>query len=258
VNLLHRIALRCYRLYQEYRGPDEDLPMAEQRRIKAEMWRPGPVRGTLIEPLQADGVSGEWVMAPVDHTGGTVLWFHGGSYLFGSPEQRRGPASRLSRTAGARVLGARYRLAPEHPFPAALDDALAVYRWLMEARVDPGCLVIGGDSAGGGLAVAALVALRDAGDPLPAGAVLFSPWTDLALEGESITALAEIDDLLDVDSLRAAAELYLGGEDPHHPLASPLFADLSGLPPSFIQTGGAEILLDDSPALAARRRCPPG
>jgi acetyl esterase/lipase len=155
-------------------------------------------------------------------------------------------------------MNAAYRLAPEHPFPAAVEDAVAAYRWLLGVGVEPERTVIGGDSAGGGLAVAALASLRDAGDPLPAGAMLFSPWTDLTMGGASITDLADVDDLLDVDSLRAAAGLYLGAEDPTHPLASPLFADVAGLPPSFIQTGGAEILLDDSTRLAERTRAAGG
>ncbi len=258
MNLFHRLALRSYRAYQARVGPAEDLPIARQRAIRERMWRPGPIRGTLVEPLDASGLAGEWVAAPVHLSGVTVLWLHGGAYQFGSPRRLRGPASRLSRAAGTRVLAAAYRLAPEHPFPAALDDALAVYRWLLAEGVAPGRLVIGGDSAGGGLALAALVALRDAGDPLPAGAFGFSPWTDLSLSGGSVTALAEVDDLLDEASLRQAADRYRGSEEPRHPLVSPLFADLSGLPPLLVQVGGAEILLDDSTVLADRVRAAGG
>lgn len=250
MDLVHRFALRAYRAYQDLRGPDADLPMAEQRRIKAGLWRPGPLRGTSIEPAEI----GEWVVAPGPDSGSVVLWFHGGSYLFGGPAQRRGPASRLSRSSGASVLTAAYRLAPEHSFPAAVEDAVAAYRWLLAEGIAPEAVVIGGDSAGGGLAVAALVSLRDAGVPLPAGALLFSPWTDLTMSGASITGLAEADDVLDAASLEWAAGQYLAGADPRHPLASPVFADLAGLPPVFLQTGGAEILLDDSTMLAARIR----
>jgi acetyl esterase/lipase len=252
MNVLHRLALQAYRRYQELAGPGDDAPIAEQRARRERMWRPGQIRGTRID--DAPEVGGEWVMAPVAPTTVTVLWFHGGAYLHGSPRQRRGPASRLSQASGARVLNAAYRLAPEHPFPAALDDALGAYRWLLDLGVDADRLVVGGDSAGGGLAVSLLVALRDGGDPLPSGGVLFSPWTDLSLGGDSIASLADDDDVLDLESLRLAAERYLGGRDPQDPGPSPLFAELSGLPPLFIQPGGSEILLDDSRHLAERVR----
>jgi acetyl esterase/lipase len=216
------------------------------------MWRPGAIRGTKVEP--AGDVPGEWVAAPVSLTGVTLLWFHGGAYLHGSPRQRRGPASRLSRASGARVLCAAYRLAPEHPFPAALEDALAAYRRMVESGAAPERIVVGGDSAGGGLVAAMLVALRDAGDHLPAGGVLFSPWTDLSLEAPSITELARVDTVLDAGSLREAADRYLGGTDARHPGASPLFAELGGLPPVFVQAGDADILLDDSRVLVERVR----
>ncbi len=258
MNPLRRLALTTYRAYQRRFGPPEDAPVAEQRRRREEMWRPGPIRGTLVEPLEAPAVTGEWVAAPVRLSGTTVLWFHGGAYLHGSPRQRRGPASRLSKASGARVLNAAYRLAPEHPFPAALDDGLAAYRWLLASRVDHERLVIGGDSAGGGLALAVLVSLRDAGDPLPAGAVLFSPWTDLTLSLPSVTGLADFDDLLDEGSLREAAAQYAGVEGEAHPLISPVFAELHDLPPMLVQAGGSEILLDDSVVLAERTRAAGG
>lgn len=254
MSIVHRLALRAYRRYQAWRGPADDVPVEERRRQRAALWRPGPVRGTLIEALEALDVVGEWVAAPVPLSGVTILWWHGGSFLYGSPQQRRGPLSRLSRSSRARVLAAGYRLAPEHPFPAALDDALAAYRWLLDAQVDPARLVVGGDSAGGGLAVSVLVSLRDAGDPLPAGAVLFSPWTDLSLGGDSMSRLSDVDDVLDAGTLGRAAAAYLGGIAPQHPLASPLFADLGRLPPMLIQSGGAELLLDDSVRLAASVR----
>jgi acetyl esterase/lipase len=145
-----------------------------------------------------------------------------------------------------------YRLAPENPFPAALEDATAAYRWLLKSGFKPEQIVIAGDSAGGGLSLSTMVSLRDAGDPLPRGAVLLSPWTDLAGTGESIKTHAEIDPWLNADNLIPFAALYFGKEDGRHPLVSPLYADLHGLPPMLIQVGSDEILLDDSTRLASR------
>ena len=166
----------------------------------------------------------------------------------------RGLCTRLSRAAGARVLNVDYRLAPEHPYPAAVDDALAVYRAVLADGVDPARIAIGGDSAGGGLTLATLVALRDAGDPLPAAGVCISPWTDLSLSGESIRTKAAEDPLIQPSQLAWMAGLYLGDADPKAPTASPLFANLSGLPPLLVHVGTAEILLDDATLLAERAR----
>jgi acetyl esterase/lipase len=152
------------------------------------------------------------------------------------------------------VLTLRYRLAPEHPFPEGLEDVLTAYRWLIGSGVDPQSVVVGGDSAGGGLAIAALVALRDAGDALPAGGLGLCSWTDLAMTGSSIRTLADRDEVVELEGLERTAQLYLAGEDPGNPLASPLYADHTGLPPLFLQVGTAEILLDDSRRLAERAR----
>ena len=157
----------------------------------------------------------------------------------------------LSAAAQARVLSAGYRLAPEHPFPAAVEDALTAYRWLIASGQPARQVVISGDSSGGGLALAALVALRDAGDPLPGAAVVISPWTDLDLGGESMRSRAAADVMLTPDGAREAADWYLAGQDARHPHASPLYADLHGLPPVLIQAGDAEILRDDSVRFAA-------
>jgi acetyl esterase/lipase len=152
---------------------------------------------------------------------------------------------------GARGAALEYRLAPEHPYPAAVEDAQAAYRWLLtESGVEPAKLVVGGDSSGAGLVLAALVGLRDAGDPMPAGAVCFSPWVDLSLSAPSLTANSATDPQVSRERLAGMAARYLNGVDPSSPHVSPLFADLSGLPPLLIQVGGAEALLDDSARLA--------
>ena len=191
--------------------------------------------------MAAAGVTGERV----------VLHFHGGAYHLGSPARLRGLLALLSAAAQARVLSAGYRLAPEHPFPAAVQDALTAYRWLIAGGTPARHVVISGDSSGGGLALAALVALRDAGDPLPGAAVVISPWTDLELGGESLRSRAAADVMVTADGAREAADWYLAGQDARHPYASPLYADLHGLPPVLIQAGDAEILRDDSVRFAA-------
>ncbi|GAB4344010.1 MAG: alpha/beta hydrolase [Candidatus Abyssubacteria bacterium] len=207
-----------------------------------------------VEPVRAGDVSAEWVSARDVSTERVVLYLHGGGYVIGSLDTHRDLVSRISRAADARVLSIAYRLAPEHPHPAAVEDAVTGYRWLLSMGTQPNRLVIAGDSAGGGLTVATLVALRDAGQPLPAAAVCLSPWVDLAGTGKSMTAKAAVDPVVQPDGVNWMAQLYLGGREPRTPLASPLYADLSGLPPLLIQVGTAEVLLDDSTRLAERAR----
>jgi len=175
-----------------------------------------------------------------------ILYLHGGAYVFGSSRSHAPMLSRLARLTGASVLAVNYRLAPEHPCPAALEDALTAWRWLLEQGVDPSDVVIAGDSAGGGLALSTLLALRDLDRPLPVRAVLLSPWTDLALTGET-PAKARHDFLPDHEHLQAFAARYYGELDPRDPRVSPLYAsDLSGLPPTLVMAGGEEAILDDS------------
>ncbi|TCC02470.1 alpha/beta hydrolase [Kribbella soli] len=178
---------------------------------------------------------------------GVILYLHGGAYIIGSARTGANLAVPLSRRTGVPAVSLEYRLAPEHPFPAGIHDALAAYRELAGQNV-----VIAGDSAGGGLALAVLLAARAEGLPQPAGAVLFSPWTDLALTGPSIDARGDYDPLFSRANMVESAELYLGGADPHNELASPVFADLKGLAPLLVQVGSAEVLLDDSLRLVAR------
>jgi len=206
------------------------------------------------ERVDAGGVPAEWTDVPGADPRCVLLYLHGGGYAIGSVSTHRDLTSRIARAAGVRALSVEYRLAPEHPHPAAVEDSTAAYRWLLGQGIEAERVVISGDSAGGGLTLATLVALRDAGDPLPAAGVSLSPWVDLEGIGESMTTLAEIDPLLDRDGLLWMAKLYLGGLDPRTPLAAPLYADLAGLPPLLIQVGKAEGLLDDARRVAERAR----
>jgi len=206
------------------------------------------------EPVRAGGVPAEWISVAETSGERVVLYLHGGGYVVGSLKTHRELASRIARAAKARTLLIDYRLAPEHPHPAALDDSVAAYRWLLSKGIAPAHIVIGGDSAGGGLTVATLVALRDAGEPLPAAAVCLSPWVDLAGTGESMKTRAEIDPLVTSEGIRWMARLYAGKADLQTPLISPLYAGLHKLPPILVQVGTAEILLDDATRLAERAK----
>ncbi len=206
------------------------------------------------EPVDAGGIPAEWIAAPSTDAERVIYYLHGGGYAMGSINSHREMISRLSRASGARALASDYRLSPEHPFPAAVEDATTAYRWLLSTGVDPARIVIAGDSAGGGLTVATLVSLRDAGDPLPAAAVCLSPWVDMEATGDSMTTKAEADPMITHKDVLEGAQAYLNGADPRTPLAAPLYADLTGLPPLLIQVGTAEVLLDDSTRLAERAR----
>jgi acetyl esterase/lipase len=204
-------------------------------------------------PVDASGRPAEWVRAPGAREDHTVLYLHGGGYCIGSISTHRKLAADVSGAAAARVLLLDYRLAPEHPFPAAVDDATSAYRFLASST-DPTRLAIAGDSAGGGLTVATLLALRDADVPLPAAGVCLSPWLDLALSGASMDSKAKVDPMVQRALLQRLAGAYLGSAPPRSPLASPLFAELDGLPPLLVQVGDAETLLDDSTRFVERAR----
>jgi acetyl esterase/lipase len=197
-----------------------------------------------------NGVPGEWQLPQTGDGGRTILYLHGGGYVLGSPLSHRDLVGAIADAAHARAFNADYRLAPEHPFPAAVEDAVAAYQGLLDSGIDPARLCIAGDSAGGGLTVAALVAIRDRKLPLPAGGICISPWADLSCSSNSMTSMAEADPMLKPDALRWMAGLYLNGQDPKAPLASPVFADLAGLPPLLIQVGTEEALYDDAVTLS--------
>ncbi|MGH2504886.1 MAG: alpha/beta hydrolase, partial [Ktedonobacterales bacterium] len=211
-------------------------------------------RGVTITTVMAGASPAAW-LAPVGaHSGAVVYYLHGGGYTFGSMITYRDLLERLTRQTQTRALYLDYRLAPECPFPAAVEDALAGYRWLLEQGAQPERIVIAGESAGGGLALATMLAARDAGLPLPAGAALLSPWTDLTGCSDTAITRADVDPMLVGAHIASGGQRYLAGADPHNPLASPLFADLRGLPPLLIHVGDCEVLLDDSRKLAERAR----
>jgi acetyl esterase/lipase len=210
--------------------------------------------GVRSEKLDAGGVPAEWIEMPGAQRGRSLLYLHGGGYVLGSIDTHRSLIARIAAAAKARCLAIDYRLAPEHPFPAAVEDATRAYRWLLAQGQEPSRLAIAGDSAGGGLTLATLLALRDARTPLPAAAVCLSPWTDLEGTGASATDPSIGDPMITADGLRATGRDYIGKGDPKNPLAAPLHGDYRGLPPLLIQVGTREILLDDSTRVAAKAK----
>lgn len=209
---------------------------------------------TRYEAVDAGGVPAEWTSVDGADEDKVLVYLHGGGYTAGSIGTHRGLCTNLSRAAGLRVLNVDYRLGPEHPYPAAVEDAVAAVRFVREQGIDSSRLALGGDSAGGGLTLCALLSLRDAGDPMPAAGVCISPWTDLCLSGKSIEEKADIDPMVSRPLLELMSGLYLAGADPKTPTASPLFADLAGLPPLLVHVGTAECLLDDATVLSERAK----
>ena len=226
---------------------------AERRERVDEVGSVWPVAADITcETVDVDGVPGEWSIAPGSDSARVLMFFHGGGYCSGSILSHRRMVTEAGRAAGVRTLAVGYRLAPEHPFPAALEDATTAWRFLRKQGIAAKHIAIGGDSAGGGLTVALLNRLRDAGEELPACGWLVSPWTDLTMSGATFAAKDSVDPLIHKDYLQELADAYLpAGMNPKDPRASVLFADIKGLPPLLIQVGSDETLLDDATRFAA-------
>ena len=207
-----------------------------------------------LVPAMAGDLPVEWMMPEGAAKDRIILYFHGGGYTVGSIKAHRRIVAKVVEGSGTGALVFDYRLAPENPFPAALDDALAAYRYILEEGVDPSRTIFMGDSAGGGLVLAALLALKERGMPLPAGAVVLSPWTDLKKSGDSWTSNAERDTLCWREAQTVFSRYYAGDNDPGLPLISPLYGDLRGLPPLLMYVGGDELLLDDSTRFAGKAK----
>jgi acetyl esterase/lipase len=210
--------------------------------------------GAKTEKVDAGGVKAEWITAPGAAADRAILYFHGGGYVLGSIHSHRDMCERLSRAAQARVLALDYRLSPEHPFPAPVEDARAAYRWMLKQGLSPKRVTLAGDSAGGGLTFATLLALKQHGDPMPACAAPLSPWVDLEALGDSMTSKSAEDPMVQKPLVLEMAKTYVGDGDRRNPLCAPLYGDLSGLPPLLIQVGSRETLLDDAVRMADKAK----
>jgi monoterpene epsilon-lactone hydrolase len=237
--------------------PTDHEPTLDEVRANCERWMttnmPAPPE-LVTEPVDAGGVPGLWARMPGTSAERIIFYLHGGAYVVGSAAGWCGFVAALSQAADAKVLLIDYRLAPENPHPAAVDDAVTAYRWLVSSSSPPALITVAGESAGAGLTVAMLIALHDAADDMPAAAVLISPWVDMSLSGASFDERAAHDPFVSRPGLEMNADAYLQGQDAHIPTASPLFADLTGLPPTLILVGTNDALLDDSTRLAHRAR----
>jgi acetyl esterase/lipase len=234
--------------------PGATVAQRRQWRTVTEYFVPRPPAGTQTTALSAGGVPAVLVATRVSRRDRHILYLHGGGFVTGSSSLYRHLTWRLAAAGRARLLSVDYRLAPEHPFPAALEDAVAAYRWLLAGGADSRRIAVMGDSAGGNLAFAMLLKARDEGLPLPAAAVGLSPWLDLALTGPSLQLNAEPDPMLNADEAPSLVEYYLAGADPRMPYASPLYGDPAGLPPTLLQVDSDEILRDDSVRMAEKLR----
>jgi epsilon-lactone hydrolase len=255
---LLRLSLKTLKAAKSARTPRNVPPETLRRRLKfLEPVVPRVPAGTKTTKIDVHGINAVETVVRNARTDCCILYFHGGGYAFGSEPLVRDFTWRLGAAAGVSVLYFDYRLAPEHPFPAAVEDACTAYRWLAK-RMDPARIVFVGDSAGGGLVFATLHKMRDEGHEMPRAAVAISPWTDLALTGPSLLSNAKADPMMDVRNLPTYAAHYLGGADPRHPYASPLYGDASGLPPVLIQVDSDEILRDDAVRMAEKLRAAGG
>jgi acetyl esterase/lipase len=260
VRVGHRPSLRAelvrlgFRWFIKRRAHHQTIEEARRAFRGMEVLIPHPPRSTRTTPVDAGGVPADFITTPASRADRHVFYLHGGGYRLGAPSTYRHFTWRVADAARAHLLAIDYRLAPEHPFPAALDDAVASYRWLLASCGAANRIVVVGDSAGGGLALALLLKLRDSGLPLPAVAAVMSPWTDLALTGASLKLNATNDPILNADDVPIFAADYLAGTDPRNPYASPLYGDPTGLPPTLIQVAQDEILRDDAVRMADKMR----
>jgi acetyl esterase/lipase len=248
--MIEDVILRVRNVYGGWR---RDTPVAKMREDWDALFESAPINAQ-IENVSAGGVDAVWVQTGNSRRDRVVLYFHGGGYTLGSTRSHRDLMTRICVAADCRVLGVNYRLAPEHRFPAPVNDALAAYTWLLNEGIAPHQIVVAGDSAGGGLAASLLLSLRDR-LPLPAGAVMLSAWTDLTAQSESYTTRAALDPIHQRGMILNTARAYLGAEGrPEDPLASPLHGDLTGLPPLLLQVGDRETVLGDSTRFADKAR----
>ncbi len=231
-----------------------DIAGYRARAAKTAIFAKFSAAGGELEKIVIAGIRAAWIRPPGAEGGKVLLHLHGGGYVVGTVESQLAMCYPMARTLGVNVLIPEYRLAPEHPFPAALEDALATYRWLLARGFGAEDIVLSGDSAGGGLALALALSLRDAGEPLPRAIACFSPWTDLGGGGASRVDKARVEALLTGNTLDGWAASYAKGTDLRDPLVSPAHADFRGFPPLLIQVGSEEILLDDSLSLAEKAR----
>src|SRR6266498_4654064 len=234
--------------------PEVQIEGVRRRMARFAHLIPPPPRGTEVIAVDVGGVKGECITTPRSLHNRYVLHLHGGAYVFGFPALFRDFTWRIADAASERVLCIDYRLAPEHPFPAAIEDATAAYRWVIAECAEPRHVAFLGDSSGGGLVLASMMRLRDEGSPRPAGAAVPSPSSELGLTDQSPTDYASSDPMVPVELLPRAVEGYLAGADPRSPYASPLYGDPAGLPPTLIHVGSEEILRDDSVRMAERMR----
>ena len=214
----------------------------------------GAPKGVAVSPVDISGMEAEWLRPAHARREGAILYFHGGGYVLGNCREHRRHVAKFVAGSGLPALVFSYRLAPEHPFPAALEDALSAHAWLLDQGISPREIVFAGDSAGGGLCLATLLALRDQGRPLPGAAAVLSPWTDLTCSGETYRSKLKAEPLAPTDSWRVFSHYYTGGQDPAQPYISPLFGDPAGLPPLMIHVGENEVMQSDSTRFADQAR----
>ncbi|MBI0577154.1 alpha/beta hydrolase [Neobacillus cucumis] len=217
------------------------------------MWTRVP-KNCMVEKVYIEGIEAEWLTNKLVSEDKVLLYFHGGAYTYGSTDSHRALAGKIGKAAGVRVLLPEYRLAPENPYPAAIEDAVKIYKWLLEQGFESSNIFVAGDSAGGGLSLVLALVLKEEGIGCPASIICLSPWVDLTSSGGSYTKKVREDPLFTPDGIKKAARVYAGNEPLTSPFISPVYADLTGLPPLFIQVGSEELLLSDAEMLAAQAR----